>query len=55
MDGISVVVSHSCSSVWDHFVFGCSSLLLCVDLYTARYDLHFTKFLLVWFFNHEFS
>ena len=55
MDGISVVVGHSCSSVVSHFVFECSSLLLCTDLYTARYGLHFIKFLLVQFFNYDFS
>ena len=43
-DGMSVVLSHSFVRMWwDHLVFGCSSLLLCIDLYTARYDLHFIK------------
>ena len=55
MDGISVVVSHSCSSVVGSFCLWILSLLLCADLYTARYNLHCIKFLLVQFFNYDFS
>ena len=56
MDGISVVIGHS--------LFECNGIILsldvrlccCVLIYiTTRYDLHFIKFLLVWFFNYEFS
>ena len=41
-----------CSGV---IFFGCSSLLLYADLYTARYNLHFIKFLLVQCFNYDFG
>ena len=55
MDGILVVVDHSFSNVVGSFCFWMFVLLLYADLYTAKYNLHFIKFLLVQFFNYDFS